>query len=1016
MKLDSRKKIKSKLIEIYNEELLHLNIFIKDPSEIKKNRDLIYLFLNRISKEFKDIDSEVFERISLYGSVPTFYRRAYQFIAREYLNSSEIDNLGEDDVLDIDDDSRLIEIAYNHYEPKIRSLALSKIKKPPILLDFIFNDGEQSVRLDALCYLFGEDFIDELMNIDYFGKIPKEIVFDFDYDKISQDFGIDEPLFKKYDKLIISEVSFENDTLIVHTDPENSYEHAVSKITDQDALKEILNTHPRWSARYIAANKINDLDYLYEIALNGLNSRTKPRHGILYYPGEISERDIYESLFHRMISLMDLSGEDLDNFLIKLFYKSKDRMIQSFCLSEIENDDFLMYIGDREANPHFAELILNQIKDETSLILFSISVLINPRFSGNIVRLEEEMFNLDLDDETYKRLERLSRFDEIDYRNVRAKACRKLVSLPSETLNKTIAEICSSGGSLDGVCSSGAFLDGVCSSGGSLDGVCSSGESIDDSSPKFDVDYLRESKFFKHIIDKRIIDILLDIARTDEAPLVRSIAVSGVEDIYDLGHLALDEKDDEVAFNAIKRIDDEDFIEYYLLKCGRNPYYLLKNDLVKDQSILADIAKNDSWGPTRKEAVRNIADEELLEHIAKNDEDPFVRRQAILKIKNQDILIDAAYNDSDSLTKDFAISRIEDEEVLTDLLYKNDDSNILRTIFSKINNQEILKDFAYNHQNPNVRYYAASNIEDNRILVDIVKNDEKWIVRRNCIGYLVNKFIGIKEKRPLDDRYLEHIEKRKYFNSLLINDNGCDYLSDFSRNSSRKNDDSGSLSDGSLNSGYHDDGNEKYLDESSIVLFEDEKAYTLKDLLVDRAYNDLSEEIREFAVSYISDENLLFDIVNSEKSTDVRLAALDGIERNGLLAEIFVKSKNHHVYRKAISKIRYEHILLKLANLKSFYGELWHKDEIAKHRLRELGFNVPIETPNYDEKNMFHRPIINSEDFNDMLNEVARLEKLLKDSDDSSKFDKSSDSDDSDDLDGSNGSDDSDFPFKPIVF
>ncbi|MBR5503126.1 MAG: HEAT repeat domain-containing protein [Methanobrevibacter sp.] len=985
MKLDSRKKIKSKLIEIYNEELLHLNLFIKDPSEIKENKDLIYLFSNRLSKEFNDIDDEVFEGISLYKTVPTFYRRAYQFIAREYLNSREIDNLNEDDVLAIDDDSSLIEIAYNHREPEIRSLALSKIEKPPILLDFIFNDKEEYVRLDALYYLFGEDFMDDLMDIDYFCEIPKEIIFDFDYDKISQDFGIDEPLFKKYDRLIISEVSFE-DGLIVHTDPENSYEHAVSKITNQDALKEILNTHPRWSARYIAANKINDLDYLQEIVINGLNSENKPKHGILYYPGEISERDIYESLFHRMISLMDLSGEDLDNFLIRLFYKSKDSMMQSLCLSKIENDDFLMYIGDREANPHFADVILDQINDDVSLILFSISILKNPRFSGNNVRLMEEIFNSDLDEETFKRLEKQSRFDEIDYRNVRANACRKLVSLPSETLNKTLADI------------------------------CSSDESLDDSSPKFDVDYLRESKYFKDIMDEKITDILLEIARTDEAPLVRSIAVSGVKDISGLGHLALDEKDDEVACNTIKRIDDEDFIEYYLLKCGRNPYYLLKNDLVKNQSILADIAKNDSWGPTRKEAVRNIADEELLEHIARNDEDPFVRREAILKIKNQDILIDAAYNDSDSLTKDFAISRIDDEEVLTDLLYKNDDSNILRTIFSKINNQEILKDFAYNHQNPDVRYYAASNIEDNRILVDIAKNDEKWVVRRNCIGYLVKKSIGIKEKRYINDRYMEHIEKRKYFNSLLINDNGCNYLSDLSRNSSRKNDDSLSLSDGNLNSTYHDDGNDKYVDESSIVLFEDEKPYTLKDLLVDRAYNDLSEEIRKFAVSYISDENLLFDIVNNEKSTDVRLAALDGVERNGLLAEIFVKSKNHHVYRKAISKIRYEYILLKLANLKSFYGELWHKDEIAKHRLRQLGFNVPIETPKYDGKNIFHRPIINSEDFNDMLNEIDRLEKLLKDSDDSSNFDESSDSDGSDDLDESNGSDGSDFPFKRIVF
>lgn len=1031
---NSPKEIKSRLIEIYNEELLNLNIFIKNRDELKGNKDLRYLLLERIKEEFDYLDDEeLFILLSFYQTIPSFYRKTFNKILeasidKNYIEiqdellklveiikeeiskidgaieeqnlkieekllkslyskdnqngeNSDINHLNEGKSLDINnltdeeilelynisdeefshlqdyygweifesdflneeiledyDESAFLDIAYNHKDADVRGFALGMVLKPYVWLDFLFNDPDLFVRKSALFYLFKERYLNDIESIDYLGKIPIEIDFNLDYSDAIGDFKIDEPLFNRHDKIIISEISIKDDELIVKTDPKNSYEHAVSKIRSQDALKAIANYHNQWSVRYIAVNKITDIDYLYDIALNGFNKDAKPRHGILYYPGEISEGDVLKSLLNRLLILKNLSDEDSQSFLKELFYKSKDSIIKRYCLSKIEDDVFLVNLANTEANPSFARVCLDTIKDEDYLILLSIAIITNPRFKGKNQDLYDGLCERSIGDEDS--FIRESQFDEIDYRNIRAYASKILIALPRKTLNETLESF----------------------------------------SLKLDIPNLKEHRVFKPIINKRIIDILGDLAKNDESPLVRSIAVLGLEDTNDLVSIALDDVDDKVSFNAIKKLNDDDFIEYYLKETNRKAYYLVEGNLVKDQSLLKKIALNDSWGPTRSEAVRNIKDEDLLIGIAKNDPEAIVRREAVLKIKNQSALIDIAYEDEDDLVRDFAISNIDDEDVLEDLIYKNEDSNILRTILSKLDNEEIIKDFAYNHPRGIVRNAAISNIDDIRVLVDIAKTDEDWTVRRNIIARLVGKFIK-SSVDVYDDKYLNHLKRREYYNSLIKGDNEK-FKSENKVKSSE---------------------NEKneYVDASSIVLYEDEESYTLQDLLVDRALNDESEKVRAFVVSYIGDEYFLFYIVNNDKSIKVQLSAIDGIERNELLAKIFVKSKNHHVYRKAISRIRYEYVLLKLVCLKNYYGELWPKRQMAEARMEELGFKSPLIKKEDNRTNKFFRPIFDIRDYQRDLELLDRLDKEYKNR-----------SNNSDDSDGSSD----DFQFKRIVF
>ena len=394
MDLNNPKAIKSRLIDIYNEELLNLNIFILNKEDIRNNRDLNNLFLNRISEEFNCLDKEDIRTLSFFMRSPSFYKRVYQMILKAYnledyiehkyqREIAEIEKLVNDSEFDFNqdmegklfnydylesalklEDASIVEIAYNHSNPIVRSFALGMVDKPQVWIDFLLNDPDSTVRIAALYYLFGEEYLANLLNNDCFGEIPIEIEFKLNYDDINEDFGIDDILFKRFDKLIISKISIEDGELVISTDQKNSYEEIVSKIDNQHILKSIANYHNEWSVRYVAINRINDIDYLYDIALNGFDKLRKPKHGKLYYPGEFNEYNVLNSILDRLITLKDLSGEELNEFLKNLIIDSKVESIQNRAQSIIDGELNISNLSQNKRNQNKSHL--DKSKKESS--------------------------------------------------------------------------------------------------------------------------------------------------------------------------------------------------------------------------------------------------------------------------------------------------------------------------------------------------------------------------------------------------------------------------------------------------------------------------------------------------------------------------------------------------------------------------------------------------------------------------------------------------------------------------
>lgn len=80
---------------------------------------------------------------------------------------------------------------------------------------------------------------------------------------------------------------------------------------------------------------------------------------------------------------------------------------------------------------------------------------------------------------------------------------------------------------------------------------------------------------------------------------------------------------------------------------------------IDDESILADIVKNDSKRYVCKTALERINDENILADIAKNDSDYAIRKIAVGKIYDESVLKYIAENDSDSDVREAAAENLK---------------------------------------------------------------------------------------------------------------------------------------------------------------------------------------------------------------------------------------------------------------------------------------------------------------------------------------------------------------------
>jgi len=149
-----------------------------------------------------------------------------------------------------------------------------------------------------------------------------------------------------------------------------------------------------------------------------------------------------------------------------------------------------------------------------------------------------------------------------------------------------------------------------------------------------------------------------------------------------------------------------------------------------DQSILADIAKNDTDSDVRKTAVNKLTDQSILADIAKNDTDSDVRKTAVYQLTDQSILADIAKNASDSDVRKTAVYQLTDQSILADIAKNASDSDVRKTALRMcITMDSILSP---------VFYWSGNNfVGGNRIWIDKIQKDHNsaisWFNAQNFV-------------------------------------------------------------------------------------------------------------------------------------------------------------------------------------------------------------------------------------------------------------------------------------------
>jgi hypothetical protein len=168
-----------------------------------------------------------------------------------------------------------------------------------------------------------------------------------------------------------------------------------------------------------------------------------------------------------------------------------------------------------------------------------------------------------------------------------------------------------------------------------------------------------------------------------------------------------------------------------------------------DKAVLAEIVFNDDNGNVRKAAVENVnfSNQEQLQDVLKNDVYNEVRIAAIKKLTNRELLSDIAEQDENVFVREAAVEKLTDRVLLANIA-KNDKEYSVRMAAvanSNLTDQSLLTSIARKDDDSRIRQAAAEKLIDQRVaqavFEDIAKNDEDWIIRRKAVNSLTNQTI-----------------------------------------------------------------------------------------------------------------------------------------------------------------------------------------------------------------------------------------------------------------------------------
>ena len=308
-----------------------------------------------------------------------------------------------------------------------------------------------------------------------------------------------------------------------------------------------------------------------------------------------------------------------------------------------------------------------------------------------------------------------------------------------------------------------------------------------------------------------------------------------------------------------------------------------------NQEKIVDIAKNDLNWHVRLAAAEHIDDESVLKDIVNNELTSAVAIKAMEHINDKEFLSDICLNHPDSLLRLATINRICDESILSknelsllleEMLLNDPDSYILKNVCENPNmtNQDVLIKVSKSSSDETLKRQAIKKIADEKILTDFALNDSNEYIRREAIlnPNLKDLDVIYEILRLSSDEFnrivaIYKIPDRQSLLKIIYKKPLQHRLAEISRN------------------------------------FD----FSLNDYFLNVFKTETDEYKRRVAVNFISDSDILENVVLNDGRAEIRADAIKNInfKNQKIMDELILNETDPKVLLEIVSKIRNQKLL-----------------------------------------------------------------------------------------------------------
>ncbi len=198
--------------------------------------------------------------------------------------------------------------------------------------------------------------------------------------------------------------------------------------------------------------------------------------------------------------------------------------------------------------------------------------------------------------------------------------------------------------------------------------------------------------------------LLAQIAKNDPSRKIRLVAVDRIStDQATLAYVALNDPDEMLRLRAVHRLNDPmlllEVASYSLdnrvTQKAREKAKELKSSLIqgtpdkesttrRGKRKLPEVGLSDPDPDARFKAVQKLADQSVLAQIAENDSNHIVRWAAVDKLKDQRALAEVAMTDPNDSVRLRAVHRLTDQEALKKVVLNASDRGVVKQALEKI--------------------------------------------------------------------------------------------------------------------------------------------------------------------------------------------------------------------------------------------------------------------------------------------------------------------------------------------